>query len=636
MLPNERAFLEPLWLWGLLGLPLIALVLRSALKSRATRLEALGATPSAPYSMLIVPLCVIAALVLALARPSIGSEEITFPRSGRDLMLVVDVSLSMSARDVSPSRIDLAKRKIFDIIELISSRSPGDRLGIVLFAGESYLYCPLTADYAVVKTFANAIQPGLIASGGSAITQALVTAANSFASTKAQFPALLLISDGEDNELVVARSVDVLRGFNLKLWALGVGTPEGKPIEIQGRRLLKDSAGNIVVSKLEEAALRQLAERSGGMFVQAGVDDRDLETLFQDIHARLSEGERSSDETTVRVHREIGPYLLWAPLLLMTLLLYVGKRGVVFLLLVSLSLRVATAYAEPETSRTEVLSPYEAAQAYERGDFAAARDSFAHHLEQAPGDLRLLQSLASAEFRLGNFAEASKLFEELAAKAQTGRDKYRGFYDKGTSDLMDKRYDEAIESLEESLRVKPEDEAARHNLDIAKRLREEQKKQEPQQDQQQKQDSNEKDKEQQKEPEEKQQEEEQKRQQSSDQQQQEGSPEASQSSENEEQNQKKQQAQPTAAPEGTPKDQKPEGEDEEKPEDEGSDKESQEKKDEQQTQPQSKESQKPLPQHDPKALKEQEAQAWLESLDDSPVLLRRHVGNKRSSSQQSW
>lgn len=607
------SLLEPdVLLWLLALVPLYFVVKRMEV-SKLQRLRSLGAARPTSFTPVLLPLLCMGILLLSLARPYNGYEDIRVPQVGRDIMVVMDVSLSMAASDVSPSRMDLAKRKLLDLIDLVSKESAGDRLGIVLFAGDSYLFCPLTSDYAVLRTFANAVSVGLIASGGSAITQALLTAAKSFETVKAQAPALLVFSDGEDNELVVARSIDVLRGFKLSLWALGIGTTEGAPVVLQGGTLLKDSKGQIVVSKLREDLLQALATSSGGAYRRAQLDDQDLRALLSQMHADVRAMSQAGREATVRRYHEFGPLLLWIPLTLLTLLLYMGRAAI----LLSLLLLVPKIGHAESAQVPAIDSAYDAQRAFSEGNFDAARDAFQRLHERDPQDKKILQGLAASEFKLGKYAEAQKYFDQLARHSQTGRERFYALYDRGTTELFAKKPDEAIASLEEALRIKPDDEAARFNLELARRMKQEQQQQSQQQKSQ-----------------EKQQEKEQNQQQEADQ---------TPSPENQAQPPSEQSPSPASSPDSSDQGDSPQPAEFPTPSEDGSGSEQDERKDgdaptpsggdeHDQSQPASQSGQE----HDPKALKEREAKAWLESLDDSPVILRRQVGNKRSSQQQSW
>ncbi|MBN8548034.1 MAG: VWA domain-containing protein [Deltaproteobacteria bacterium] len=661
-------FIRREWLLALMTLPLLYWLLSRFAALREERLRRLGRSGSSSKLLLYGPLLCFACGLLALSRPYLGYEDVKVPRSGRDIMLVVDVSLSMAAKDSNPSRMEFAKRKVRDIIDYVSKTSGGDRLGIILFAGESYLYCPLTADYSVLRTFTSSISVGLVSSGGSAITQALVTAANSFTSTKATHPAVILISDGEDNELVVQRSLDILKGYKLKLWALGIGSLEGKPIELRDGILLKDSKSQIVISKLNEAGLQQLADGSGGIYRRATVDDSDIAAIFADISKKISVATGSTEQDQVRVYNEFGPLLLWIPLALLCLVALAARRELLFALLLSVALTARSAIAqEPTTTETatpEAISAYEAQAAYERGDFNLAKKGFAQLYRANPDDLKALQALASSEFRLEQFKEASAHFSELLSRSESGRDRFNALYNKGTADIRAQQYDQAVDALEKALTIKPKDEAAEHNLELARTLKQ-QKEQEQQKKQKQEQNKDNQKKE-----------------------------DSEQDKKSEQQQQQQQENQQNQENKGQQQDQQPGQEQKNDPSDKGDAQSNEEEKPEGQQQtgdprdsnespegreqdasstptpgPSEQSGEEPTPspekgantaqsqpeqpgdsdsreeqpggaqqpaQYDPKALKQREAQTWLESLDDSPVLLRRQVGNKRSNQQQSW
>ncbi len=627
----ELPFLSPVFLLALLAAPFVAVGLHLALRARSNRLQLLGARLDSSRLPIYAPMVVLFCLVIACARPYWGYQEIKLPKLGKDIIAVVDVSYSMLASDVSPSRIEFAKRKLHDLIDLLQRHADGDRLGIVLFAGESYLFCPLTEDYAVLRTFANSIQVGLIASGGSAITQALVTAAKSFQATDAQLPAVLLLSDGEDNDLVIARSLDILRGFKLSLWALGIGTREGKPLTLPGGRLLRDAKGSIVVSKLDESLLQKLAEQSGGSYSRATLDERDLELVLAQFHSTIKTAGPPTASGTLRVFNEFGSCLLWIPLAMLTLLLYQGRSRVMLSLSLALPFAASAAHAQTDASRSssQPMGAYDAQQAYEDGRYDEAASAFAEILKTDPSNTKALQALAHAEFRQGRIDSAIKHFSELVEQSQSGRDKFYNLYDLGTAEIAAKRYKDAVSHLEQALQIKPGDEAATHNRDVAKQLLEHLPPPSPSPNGSPKPEEEHNEK---KEPQ--------------------NTPEASPSAgpsptgqPNESHGQD-----PTPQPENTAQSSTPsttpsQGEQREgEATDSGDESTPTPRQDPSETGNVTTPSAQSTPsrgaaageKHDSRSMEQREAQAWLESLDDSPVLLRRQVGNKRSPQQQSW
>jgi Ca-activated chloride channel family protein len=198
---------------------------------------------------------------------------------GLDILVVLDTSNSMRAEDVRPSRLERSKLGIRDLVRRLN----GDRIGLIPFAGDSYLYCPLTADYGAFMMMLDDIYPGIIPRGGTAIEQALRRAMNAFDDQVLADRVIILITDGEDHEGNPLNLMEEMQRRGIKLFAVGIGTPDGDLIPMideQGRtQMLRDRQGNVVVTRLQEDLLERLATRTGGMYVRATPTDFGLDQI---------------------------------------------------------------------------------------------------------------------------------------------------------------------------------------------------------------------------------------------------------------------------------------------------------------------------------------------------------------------
>ena len=464
-------FVNQQYLVYLLLLPAAWLMLFGAYRIRKERCRRLG-LQTAEHRVLnsaVVGASIVSLTAIALTRPYWGYEDVELKSSSRDILFLVDVSTSMRARDIAPDRLTAAKRKMLDFIELVRKQSSGDKIGILVFAGEAYLFCPLTADYGVLNTFIDAVDAGLIANGDTDLNNALETALKSFDSSGADKSTLLLFSDGEDLALNLSAAVYLLKNRGIRLYSLGIGTSQGRPIEGPGGGLIRDAQNNIVVSKLNETALKQLAQNSSGAYARITVDNSDIEGLYQSISRNFSAA-RSRDQ--LRIYQELGPYLLAAALFIIILCYLIGRPGWV-LAAILLSVRSEAQSPTPDP-QPGILSPYEAARAYERGDYESAIRGFERKLKRSPQDLNALQALASAYYKKGLFAESSRLFSELAQRARNGRRRFEALYNLGNSNLMEEQYQKAVDNYQMALEIKPGDEKAKFNLAIARQLLERQ------------------------------------------------------------------------------------------------------------------------------------------------------------------
>lgn len=274
----------------------------------------------------VVFLLMIACVILGLANLQSGSKMEEVKREGIDLYIAVDVSNSMNAQDIVPSRLDRSKQAINKLI----SDLRGDRLGVVVFADKAFVQLPITTDYSAAKMFLSSVNTSSVASQGTAIGEAIKLAVKSFPNDE-RSKAIVIISDGEDHEndaaMEAAREA-VKKG--IRIYTIGMGLPDGAPIpeyNQYGRQVgyKKDRNGSTIVTRLDEDMLRRIAETGGGMYVRANNSNVGLEKIYDDI----SKMDKTEIDTQVFTDYEdqfqwfIGPAIL---LLLVLVFMSSGKR----------------------------------------------------------------------------------------------------------------------------------------------------------------------------------------------------------------------------------------------------------------------------------------------------------------------
>lgn len=466
----------PIWLIlavAVLAVPLLALAERRRQRLLLRLAPYLGASVNVGRRSLLLPVLLLLVISLALLRPYYGFEELSVPRRGQDLMAVVDVSLSMRAADVSPSRLGLAKRKLLDLLALLEAQRRTDRVGIVLFAGASFLYLPLTSDYAVARLFVRNISTELVTAQGSALPEALRAAAEGLAAANSSAPAILLLTDGEDLRRAPADDVS-LNGSPVPIYALGIGTPEGAPIPLPDGRSLHDDRGERVTSKLDETLLQQYARESGGWYRRAALTDEDLITVVRGT-AHRSEGDGSQAEV-IRSYHEYGPLLALVALALLGALFSNARR--VLPLLALCALGSADALADSPRAETIIDRPSRplaaASEAYRRGDFAQAHEEFARHLQQHPQDEEVRRTLAATLYRLGRYSEAAEEYAKLSESTKDPAVQFEAHYNHGNAHFKSGDYRRALEAYEAALKMAPNDPDALHNYELTKHLLEQQ------------------------------------------------------------------------------------------------------------------------------------------------------------------
>jgi Ca-activated chloride channel family protein len=255
--------------------------LREACGALAARM-APQANLSRPAGRLALTLSGLALLCLALAQPQCGTRTELSRRYGADVVVVLDVSRSMEARDVRPSRLERARLEIGALLD----RLKGDRIGVVVFAGEAFVQCPLTTDYAAARLFLRAVGPDAVPQQGTAVANALRGAKELLdgAEGGARGRVVLLVSDGEDHDGQVLAAASELADAGIRIHVLAVGTPEGAPIPILDGRgepsgWRRDRRGNPISTRLDEATLRLVADRGGGRLFLVGDAGRGLDAL---------------------------------------------------------------------------------------------------------------------------------------------------------------------------------------------------------------------------------------------------------------------------------------------------------------------------------------------------------------------
>lgn len=259
--------------------------------------------------------------VIGLARPQTGAKLSERKTKGAEIMICLDVSNSMLARDYSPDRLERAKMSISSLVDKLS----GDRIGLIVFAGTSFVQLPITADYVSAKMFLSSVSTTSVPIQGTAIGDAIHTAVKSFSAQSDKSRVIIVISDGENHEDDAVAAAKEAAQAGIKVYTIGVGSPQGEPIPYEGG-LMKDSQGNIVVSKLDEATLRRIATEGGGAYIRAGKDEFGLNPIIADIR-KMEDEEFSS--VVFEEYDEQYMYFFAVALLLLVVECLLGERKVV-------------------------------------------------------------------------------------------------------------------------------------------------------------------------------------------------------------------------------------------------------------------------------------------------------------------
>ncbi len=268
-------------------------------------------------------------LVTALARPQFGDRVETVRREGQDVVVALDLSASMEAEDAAPNRLAAAKLAVGRLIQ----RLDGDRIGLVAFAGEAFVQSPLTLDYAAAALFLNAMEPGLVPVPGTDLGQALEVALDGFGELEGRSRQLVVITDGEDHEGAIDAAVDRAVDEGVQVHTVGMGSTEGVPIPSfdeagEPNGFLRDEEGDVVTTRLDDATLRRVADRTGGAYYHAAAGSgAALDRLVEELTG--GEGEAIESREVTRYEEQYQIFLGLALVLLLAELLVPERRRAV-------------------------------------------------------------------------------------------------------------------------------------------------------------------------------------------------------------------------------------------------------------------------------------------------------------------
>jgi Ca-activated chloride channel family protein len=224
-------------------------------------------------------------LIVALADPQIGQTVEEVKREGVDIIVALDVSLSMMAEDISPNRLEKAKYEVSKLIDILE----GDRIGLVAFAGMAHVQCPLTLDYSAAKLFLRMMDVDLIPQPGTAIGDAIRESMKAFNQKERKHKVLILITDGEDHESKPIEAAEEAAAEGIKIFTIGLGSPQGVPIPMYDRYgnpagFKKDRQGNVVTTKLDVTTLQTIAFNTGGEYYISTAGETELRKIYEKIN----------------------------------------------------------------------------------------------------------------------------------------------------------------------------------------------------------------------------------------------------------------------------------------------------------------------------------------------------------------
>jgi Ca-activated chloride channel family protein len=419
-------------------------------------------------------------LIFALAGPRWGSQYQEVSRKGVDIMVLVDVSRSMMVEDVKPNRLERATREIIDFLKVVE----GDRVGLTAFAGAAFVQCPLTLDYAALEMFLNVLQPGIIPVPGTDLGTAIETGLSAFDAKTETDKVMLLITDGEDNENRGLEAARKAADQGAKIFVFGIGDPSGGPIPAGNDQggFKKDKNGNLVLSKLDEKTLQDIAMETGGGYVRSMAGDLDLDILYFDGIKQKTEAQ-TLKSGKIKVYEEhFNLFILAAFLLLLFEELLDGKRRANAKRKYSFFIFVLILWLTPWLC----LSPASAAETpdelYRQGRYEEAEQAYFRHDMDHPRDIRFRYNRGCAAFQNGQYEEASAAFSSVTRRTENEDVRFKAAFNLGNTAFKQRDYASASTYYKQALADQPTSEDARYNLELSLRaLKKEKEKQEQEQ-----------------------------------------------------------------------------------------------------------------------------------------------------------
>ena len=440
------------WLYALWALPALLGLALLALRSRRNALARFGPLIAAEVGQragrghrarLALGLAAWALAILALAQPRWGYQWEERKREGLSLVVVLDVSSSMAAQDVSPSRMERAQRKILDLADLLA----GDRVGLVLFAGGAYPRMPLTLDYSALKQMVQDSDTTTLKAQGSDLGAGIDMAAELLAGAEQGDRAILIVSDGEDQLGQAGEAAKRAADAGIHLYALGIGGTDGAPIPLIEGGFKKDQAGQVVLTRLDEDTLKDVARTGNGAYARASAGIGDLRSLYEDeIRGKLQSAEQGARREKIWNERYqiplAGALLLgllstgpWRPLRRK-----LRPAAAILPLMLLCMLPAVGADQDPEVTRL-----------------------LAEQVEH-PGDLGVAERLGEALYNAGDYARAEDVLSGVASRTTDPTQAARARYNAGLAAYHGGRLTEAAQRWQQVVQDDPKHEPASQNL----------------------------------------------------------------------------------------------------------------------------------------------------------------------------
>ena len=480
-------FEAPIYLYLLVLIPLLALIRFFMVRQQKKRLRKFGdlelvrqlmpdVSRFRPMVKFYLLLAALALLIVVLARPQLGTKISHEKRTGIETIICMDISNSMLAEDVTPSRLDRAKMMVENLVDHFTN----DKIGLIVFAGDAFVQLPITSDYVSAKMFLSSITPDMIPTQGTDIAAAISMASHSFTQENIG-KAIIVITDGEDHEGGALEAAKEAKEKGMNTYVLGVGSPNGAPIPTGNGDYMKDNSGQTVMSALNEDMCRQLADAGSGAYIHVENNTNAQEQLDNELD-KLAKKETSStiysdyDEQFQAVAIIVLLLLILEVCILeiknpMLKNLSLFKTRLILLLFISL-----TSYLSPLTSnaQTDRQMIRQGNKQYRKGNVAEAEVSYRKAVERNERNPQANYNLGNALMGQRKDSLAITQFEKAAKLETNPLRRAQAYHNMGVICQQHRMFGEAIEAYKEALRNNPTDNETRYNLELCKRQQQDQ------------------------------------------------------------------------------------------------------------------------------------------------------------------
>ena len=488
-------FEDPIYLYLLVLIPILALIRFVSYRNQRKRLRKFGDPqllkelmpdvsrfrPSVKFWLLLGAL---ALLIVMLARPQMGTKISHEKRVGIETIIAMDISNSMLAEDVVPSRLDRSKMMVENLVDHFSN----DKIGLIVFAGDAFVQLPITSDYVSAKMFLSSIDPSMMATQGTDIARAIEMATHSFTQEEGIGKAIIVITDGENHEGGAVEAAEAAKDLGMRVYVLGVGSANGAPIPITGTGdYMKDRTGNTVMSALNEDMCKQVAQAGGGAYIHVENNSAAQQQLDNELD------KLAKKETSTAVYSEFDEQFQAVGILAILLLILeicildrrnpllkrvtlFGRKKAVAILLLMMAMS-----ASAQTDRQYIR---QGNKLFRSGDYPNAEVAYRKAIEKNPKNPQAVYNLGNALMAQKKDSAAVVQFES-ASKLETNRlRKAKAYHNMGVVCQSHKMYGEAIEAYKNALRLNPNDDETRYNLVLCKHQQQKQQQNQQNQNQQ--------------------------------------------------------------------------------------------------------------------------------------------------------